>query len=81
MNANHNKVFVLYANGSARSTKNFFGIKFYPPVEPGARIIVPERPIEIKNKLTPAETVAILTSISSSIALMYSILKSAAVTP
>jgi Periplasmic protein involved in polysaccharide export len=75
INANKGKVFVLYPNGSAKSTKSFLGIKSYPRVEPGSRIIVPENPVEIKNKLTPAETVAILTSISSVVALMYSILK------
>jgi protein involved in polysaccharide export with SLBB domain len=75
LNANKNKVFVLYHNGSAKSTKSFLGIKTYPRVQPGSRIVVPENPVEIKNKLTPAETVAILTSISSVVALMYSILK------
>jgi protein involved in polysaccharide export with SLBB domain len=75
LNANKNKVFVLYPNGSAKSTKSFLGIKTYPRVQPGSRIVVPENPVEIKNKLTPAETVAILTSISSVVALMYSILK------
>ncbi len=76
LNANKSKVFVLYPNGAAKSTKSFLGIRCYPRIEPGARIVVPEKPVEIKNKLTPAETVAILTSISSSIALLYSILKS-----
>jgi len=75
LNANKSKVFVLYPNGSARSTKSFLGFKFYPKIEPGARIVVPEKPVEITNKLTPAETVAILTSISSVVALMYAILK------
>ncbi len=76
LNANRNKVFVLYPNGTAKSTKSFLGLKIYPKIEPGTRIIVPEKPIEIKNKMTPAETVAILTSISSTVALVYSILKS-----
>ncbi|MDD4993337.1 MAG: SLBB domain-containing protein [Paludibacter sp.] len=75
LNANRSKVFVLYPNGSAKSTESFLWMRFYPKVEPGARIVVPERAVEIKNKLTPAETVAILTSISSVVALMYSILK------
>jgi len=74
INANRSKVFVLYANGAAKSTNSFFGFKFYPRIEPGARIVVPENPIEIKNKLTTAETVAILTSITSVVALVYSIL-------
>ncbi len=74
INANKNKVFVLYANGNVSSTKHFLGIRIYPSVAPGSRIVVPEKPVEIKNKLSTAETVAILTSITSSIALIYSIL-------
>ncbi len=72
--ANRSKLFVLYANGTAKSTRSFLGIKIYPPVKPGARIIIPEKPLEIKNRLTPGETVSILTSITSVTALVYSIL-------
>ena len=75
LNANKNKVFVLYPNGAAKSTKSFLGFRFYPKIEPGTRIVVAEKPIEIKNKLTPGETVAILTSVTSVVALIYSILK------
>lgn len=74
-NSNKLRVFVLYPNGGAKSTKSIFGIKTYPRITPGARIIVPEKAIEIRNKLSPAETVAILTSITTAISLMYSILK------
>lgn len=73
--ANRSKLFVLYANGTAKSTRSFLGIKIYPPVKPGARIIIPEKPLEIKNRLTPGETVSILTSITSVTALVYSILR------
>jgi hypothetical protein len=74
--ANKYKIFVLYPNGTARSTKSFLGIRFYPKVLPGSRIVVPEKPIEVKMKLSTAENVAILTSITSMVALIYSILKS-----
>jgi len=73
-NANKRKVFVLYANGTAKSTTSFLGFKCYPKIEPGARIIVPEKPVEIKSRLTPGETVGILTSITSVAALVYSII-------
>lgn len=75
LNANRSKVFVLYPNGAAQSTKSFLWIRTYPKVTAGSRIVIPEKPIEIRNKLTPAETVAILTSITTAISLMYSILK------
>jgi protein involved in polysaccharide export with SLBB domain len=75
LNADRSKIFVLYPNGGAQSTKSFLGILSYPKIQPGSRIIVPERPIEIKNRLTTGETVSILTSITSTVALCYSILR------
>jgi len=75
MQALKKKVFILYANGSARSTSSFLGIRFYPPVLPGCRIIVPEKPIEISNKMTSAEVVGMLTSVTSAMALIYTLLK------
>jgi protein involved in polysaccharide export with SLBB domain len=74
--ANKYKIFVLYPNGTARSTKSFLGIKFYPRVLPGSRIVVPEKPVEIKTRMSTAETVGILTSVTSMAALIYSVLKS-----
>ncbi|OIP85030.1 MAG: hypothetical protein AUK44_00695 [Porphyromonadaceae bacterium CG2_30_38_12] len=73
-NADKSKLFVIYANGSARSTKSFLGIHTYPKVAPGARIVIPEKPMEITNKLSPAESIGILSSITSVTALIYSIL-------
>jgi protein involved in polysaccharide export with SLBB domain len=75
INANKSKVFVIYANGNVKGTKTFLGFKFYPKVEQGSRIVVPDKPMEIKNKLSTAETFAILTSITSSISLLYAIFK------
>ena len=50
-------------------------IRFYPNIQPGARIIVPEKPAELKAKLSPAENIAVLTSVTSVVALIYSMLK------
>jgi len=69
------KVFVLYANGTAKSTSYFLGIRRYPKLQPGARIIVPEKPTEIKNPLSAGEKVGILTSITSAMVLIYSVVK------
>jgi protein involved in polysaccharide export with SLBB domain len=38
------RIFVTYANGKSRRTKNFFFIHFYPKVEEGCTITVPTRP-------------------------------------
>ncbi|MEI8085649.1 MAG: SLBB domain-containing protein [Paludibacter sp.] len=73
--AQKSSAFVLYANGTAKSTYNFLGIKFYPKVKPGARIVIPEKPIDIKSKLSPVETVSILSSIMTVSTLVYSIIK------
>ncbi len=38
------RVFVTYANGKSRRTKNLFFIHFYPKVKEGATVTVPTRP-------------------------------------
>jgi len=73
--AQKRKSFVLYANGTAKSTKRFLGIKFYPNVTPGARIVIPQKPVEIRNKMSAAESITMMTSLASVMALIYSILK------
>jgi len=69
------KTFVLYANGTAKSTTSFMGIRHYPKLQPGARIIVPEKPTEIKIPLTPGELVGIFSSLTTAIVLIYSVVK------
>jgi len=73
--AQKNSSFVLYANGTAKSTSSFLWFKFYPSIKPGARIVIPEKPADLKNKLSPVETVSILSSIMTVATLIYSIVK------
>jgi len=73
--AEKKKVFVLYANGTAKSTRSFLGIRLYPKIQPGSRIVVPEKPTEIQNKMSTVELIGILTSISTMAALIYSVTK------
>ncbi len=73
--AQRSSSFVLYANGTAKSTKNFLWLKFYPKITPGARIVVPEKPADLNSKLSPVETVSILSSIMTVATLIYSIVK------
>ena len=42
--ARRSKTYVVYANGDAKRTHSFLGLKFYPQLEPGAEIIVPLKP-------------------------------------
>ena len=55
------RIFVTYANGKSKRTKNFFFMHFYPKVEEGCVITVPERPEgkEIGNAITQGMTAAI----------------------
>jgi len=73
--AQKRKAFVLYANGTAKSTKRFLGIKIYPNVMPGARVVVPQQPVEIKNKMTAGESITMMSSLASVMALIYSLLR------
>ena len=43
--ARKGKSYVVYANGSAKQTKNLLLFKDYPKVEPGAEIIIPRKPL------------------------------------
>ncbi len=55
------RIFVTYANGKSRRTRNFFFAHFYPKVEEGSTITVPQRP---ENKeFTNAATTALTTAI------------------
>ncbi len=38
------RIFVTYANGRSKRTKNFFFAHFYPTIEEGSTITIPERP-------------------------------------
>lgn len=62
-NAKRGKSYVLYANGAVKRTKRFFWLNFYPNVEPGAEIIVPEKPE--RRKITPGEVVGLTTGVAT----------------
>lgn len=74
-NAQKNKTFVLYANGSAKSSNSFLGFRKYPPILPGSHIVVPEKPTEIRSKMTTAESVSILGSLATVAALIFSVIQ------
>jgi protein involved in polysaccharide export with SLBB domain len=64
------KAYVVYANGSAKSTKNFLFIHFRPKIKPGCEIIVP--PKEKKDSLSTVETVSIITSMTTLLVIITS---------
>lgn len=73
LNAKKSKVYVMHANGSVDVTRSFLGIKNYPKVNPGSRIIIPEKPQ--KESLKSGEVVGITTSIVSVAAMIISLFR------
>jgi protein involved in polysaccharide export with SLBB domain len=41
--ANRKQTYVVYANGAVKRTKGILGIRNFPPIEPGAEVIVPTK--------------------------------------
>ena len=72
-NALKKKAYVIHANGRVEVTKSFCGIKNYPNVYPGSRIIIPEKPI--KEKMSTGEVISITTSVVSVAAIIVSLFK------
>ncbi|MCK4920259.1 MAG: SLBB domain-containing protein, partial [Bacteroidales bacterium] len=62
-NAQKNKAYVLYANGTVDRTKSLMWIKDYPAIEPGAEIIVPLKPE--REKLSPQAAISMSSAIAS----------------
>jgi protein involved in polysaccharide export with SLBB domain len=65
-NADKKRIYLVKANGLAKSTKAFLFFKLYPKVEPGAQVFVPEKVQKIRNnKLTTVELVVISSSLAT----------------
>lgn len=62
-NARKSKTYVVYANGDAQRTHNFLGINIYPELEPGAEIVVPQKPI--RTSMGPASWIGIASSLAT----------------
>lgn len=61
--ANKKQTYVVYANGAVKRTKGFMGIRNYPPVEPGAEVIVPTKGPRVPLRL--GEVVGITTGLAT----------------
>ena len=57
------RAYVVYANGTAKATKNFLGLKFYPKIKPGSEIVIPQR--ESKKGLNAVEIATFATSLTT----------------
>ena len=70
--AKKSRVYVIYQNGSIRSTKSFLFFKKYPKLLPGSKIFVPKKG-ESNNRASIGEIVGYTTSLVSIIALIKSL--------
>lgn len=71
-NAKKGNVYVVYANGNIKTTKKFLFFKNYPPLEPGAVILVPNK--AEKTKISIQEVLGITTTLGT-LALLINSLK------
>ncbi|MGD1998883.1 MAG: SLBB domain-containing protein, partial [Flavobacteriaceae bacterium] len=61
--AKRNRVYVVYQNGSIRSTTNFLFLRFRPKLEPGAIVVVPQK--VQRQKMSLQEGIGITTAVAS----------------
>lgn len=74
-NALRKNSFVLHPNGKVIGTRTFLGFKIYPRVVAGSIIVVPKKTIDLSGRISAGELVSISSSITSVMALVYSILR------
>ena len=72
-NAQKKSVYVVYANGDVKGTSRFHFFRSYPKVDPGALVIVPEKPE--KKSLSTTETVSVMTALTTLAILIYNAFK------
>ena len=72
LDAKKSRVYVIYQNGSIKSTKSFLFFKNYPKLLPGAKVFVPKKS-EKTNTTSVGEIVGYTTSLVSIIALIKSL--------
>ncbi len=65
--------YVVYANGSVKSTNRVLFFNNYPPIKPGAEIFVPQR--ELRPPITPQQWLGMSTGIASLAAIVFSVFR------
>ncbi len=73
-NGKANKIYVLYANGEARATRNFLFFKSYPTIKPGSEIIVPAKSLR-RTHLTTGEAIGIASALASLAGVVIAVLE------
>lgn len=65
--------YVLYANGSVKSTSRFLFFNSYPAIEPGAEIFVPQKPM--RDPISPQQWLGMTTGVASLAAIILTIFR------
>ena len=66
------RAYIVYANGEVDRVRSFLRIRSNPDIEPGATIIVPEKPAT--RELTPQERISLASSIASTALLFVTLI-------
>jgi protein involved in polysaccharide export with SLBB domain len=65
--------YVIYANGSVRSTRKVFLFNNYPSIEPGSEVFVPKK--EVKRPISAGEIVGISSALASLAVIILNLVK------
>jgi hypothetical protein len=65
--------YVIYANGSVRSTRKVFLFNNYPSIEPGAEVFVPKR--DLKKPVSAGEIVGISSALASMAVIILNLIR------
>ncbi len=65
--------YIIYANGSVKSTNRFLFFNNYPPVKPGAEIFVPQAPERLR--MGPQQWLGFSTGLASLVAIIVTIVR------
>ncbi|MFN4993039.1 MAG: SLBB domain-containing protein [Bacteroidota bacterium] len=67
------RTYVVYPNGTAKPTRRFLFVKFYPKVLSGSEIVVPPR--EERSKLTLSEALAVTSTLTTLALIIFTLSK------
>lgn len=70
-NAKRSKIYVLYANGTTKTTKQTLFLKDYPPIKPGCQIIIPPKPVRTANSSQWVAFASVLASLTLTFATIF----------
>ncbi|MGF1586700.1 MAG: SLBB domain-containing protein [Bacteroidales bacterium] len=66
------RAYVVYANGSVEARRNFLFFKTNPTIDPGAEIIIPQKPE--RDRMDAREFISVMASVASTAAVIVTII-------